>query len=185
MELKFFGKQSELADKRKFKHFLATLKKSDWVVYSKKPFGSPTQVIKYLSSYVHRVAISNYLIKKVHNNLVTFSYRNSRKNNKKSLLTIPCKTFISRFLLHILPKNFTRVRHYGFLANNCKSKNLILLRKLLGAPQHHIKPFNHSCPQCNIGTLEILSYFPHNGALSNYSSLKHHPPHSYPQQLAA
>lgn len=185
LELRFLGKCSELADKHKFRHFLATLKKSDWVVYSKKPFGSPTQVIKYLSSYVHRIAISNYRIKKLDNNLVTFSYRNSRKNNQKSLSTIPTKTFISRFLLHILPKNFTRVRHYGFLANNCKAKNLILLRKLLGEARHHIKPFSDPCSKCNIGTLETLPYFLHSTSLSANFKQKYHPPPNYPCKAAA
>lgn len=161
--LKFYGKQSNLSNNKLFDKLLKSCTKSNWVVYSKKPFGGPVQVTKYLSSYVHRIAISNHRIRKVDDTTVTFKYRDSKSKNKKRAYTLSHSKFVARFLLHILPKGFTRIRHYGFLSNCNKATKLCLARKLIAKalPNLNIEPFAHSCPKCSTGEMSIIKYFPH------------------------
>jgi hypothetical protein len=100
-----------------------------WVVYAKQPFGGPKQVIKYLGQYTRRIAISNYRIKEITNKQVVFSYKDRRDKNKQKTMPLPGEEFLRRFLLHIVPSGFTRIRHYGFLSSRHKTKALTVIRK--------------------------------------------------------
>jgi hypothetical protein len=106
-----------------------------WVVYAKEPFNGPKQVIKYLGKYTHRVAISNQRILKIENGKVTFSYRDRNMNYLKKTIAISVVDFLKRFIKHILPLGFQRIRHYGFLSSRLKTKALELLRRLMGLPK--------------------------------------------------
>ena len=132
-----------------------------WVVYSKKPFGSVSTVIEYLGRYTHKIAISNHRILAVKDNKVTFNIKEYRNGGKNSCLTLALTEFIRRFALHILPKGFVRIRHYGFLSSTGKRLYLAHLQKELGAPimsykntvtQHLV------CPTCKVGTLKRFAY---------------------------
>ena len=106
-------------------------RQKSWVVYAKKPFGSPKTVLDYLGRYTHRVALSNDRIVKVENGEVTLSYRDRKDGNRKKTIALKAQEFIRRFLLHVLPDGFMRVRHFGFLANRSKKQTLTQCRKLL------------------------------------------------------
>ena len=103
-----------------------------WIVYAKKPFAGPEQVLEYLGRYTHRIAISNHRIKSITNNEVTFTYRDRQNNNATKTMTLSAVEFIRRFLLHVLPSRFMKIRYYGFLANICKKKCVLLIRRLIG-----------------------------------------------------
>ena len=102
-----------------------------WVVYAKKPFRSPHTVLDYLGRYTHRVALSNDRILQVENGQVTLSYRDRKDRDQKKTITLEAQEFIRRFLLHVLPDGFMRIRHFGFLANRSKKQTLAQCRKLL------------------------------------------------------
>ncbi len=109
------------------------LKKKSWVIYSKAPFAGPAKLLDYLSRYTHRVAISNDRLIACTDGQVTFSYRDRRDGDRRKRETLPADQFIGRFLTHVLPDNFMRIRHYGFLSNGNRKKKLATIRKLLGA----------------------------------------------------
>jgi hypothetical protein len=117
----------------KQRQFNRRLFKKPWVVYSKAPFAGPRKLLDYLSRYTHRVAIDNSRIKQCENGQVTFSYRDRRDGNHRKLLTIPASQFIGRFLRHVLPGRFMRIRHYGFMSNRNRKSNIATIRKLIGA----------------------------------------------------
>ncbi len=127
--------------------------KKDWIVYAKKPFAGPTQVLSYLGRYTHKVAISNHRIMNVENGFVTFKYRDRKDQNKEKLLTLPAEEFIRRFFLHALPLGFVRIRHFGFLSNKNKSQNIKTCRRLLGVT---FKPSDKQSEKSALNTLEIL-----------------------------
>ena len=106
-------------------------RQKNWVVYAKKPFGSPQTVLDYLGRYTHRVALSNDRILQVQNGEVTLSYRDRKDGDRKKIMTLEAQEFIRRFLLHVLPDGFMRIRHFGFLANRSKKQALAQCRKLL------------------------------------------------------
>src|SRR4249920_3082166 len=120
-KLLFVGQSASLADPGAFKLLINALRKKSWIVYAKKPFGSPVHVLDYLGRYTHRVALSNDRILSVPNGKITFSYRDRKQNRKKKTMTLDAHEFIRRFLLHVIPKGFVRVRHFGVLANRSKS----------------------------------------------------------------
>lgn len=170
--LKFYRDEYKLYQRTEFEKLVARARKSDWVVYSKKSFGGATQVIKYLSSYVHRIAISNKRLQKIENQQVSFRYRDSKNLNKKRVLNLPANTFTQRFLLHVLPKNFTRIRHYGFLGTAKKTKALAQAREMLvskeglkskSKKENPIKPFHQNCPNCQNSKLRtvLIRMIPH------------------------
>ena len=132
-----------------------SLFKHNWVVYCKRPFLGPPQVIEYLGRYTHKIAISNYRIKSLDGDSVIFSVKDYRHGDKKSLMTLSDKEFIRRFALHVLPKGFVRIRHYGLLSSYHKKNTLPTLQVLLGIvdlPER--KPLLHRvCPDCKKGTL--------------------------------
>src|SRR5439155_6845927 len=106
-------------------------RQKSWVVYAKKPFGSPQTVLDYLGRYTHRVALSNDRILQVQDGEVTLSYRDRKDSDRKKTMTLEAQEFIRRFLLHVLPEGFMRIRHFGFLANRAKKQSLAQCRKLL------------------------------------------------------
>ncbi len=134
--LKFFRDHAGLADKDQFARFLRPLRKSEWVVYAKQPFGGPEAVLAYLSRYTHRIAISNRRLVKADENGVTFRWKDYRVEGpgRYKTMTLPVDEFIRRFLSHVLPKRFHRIRHYGLLANGNRAANVARARQLLGVP---------------------------------------------------
>ena len=108
--------------------------KSDWVVYAKPPFGGPEQVLKYLSRYTHRIAISNRRLVAMDDQTVTFKYKDYAHNNRPRVMTLEGDEFLRRFLLHAVPRGFVRMRHFGILANCVRTQYLIDCRRLLAVP---------------------------------------------------
>jgi hypothetical protein len=135
-ELKFFSKITHLADASTFQRLLEPLKKLSWYVYAKRPFAGPAPVIEYLSRYTHRVAISNSRLLKFDDKGVLFKYKDYRTKGRyrQRTMTLTTDNFIERFLMHVLPRGFHRIRHYGFFANSQRSDNLTQARKLLMMP---------------------------------------------------
>ena len=132
-ELQFHGQLKALAQPRLFQSLLRQLFRHHWVVYCKPPFGGPDQVLRYLGAYTHRVAISNHRLVSFHDDQVTFRFRDSAHHNKKRLLTLPADEFLRRFLLHVLPRGFVRIRHYGYLASRRRGELVPLSQQLLAA----------------------------------------------------
>ena len=130
-QLTFYGECLPLANERNFAVFLRTLFREEWVVYSKPPFGGSEPVLHYLARYTHRVAISNHRILAVNHSQVTFRWKDYAHHNKQRTMTLTCEEFLRRFLQHLLPKGFPRIRYFGWLANRRRSKLLPLGRSLL------------------------------------------------------
>jgi Putative transposase/Transposase zinc-binding domain len=133
--LNFCGNLAALAQPKTFAAWLRSLFRKDWVVYAKRPFGGPEYVLQYLGRYTHRVAISNHRLVSFAEGKVTFRWRDSAHNNEQKLMTVEQDEFLRRFLLHLLPKGFVRIRHFGFLANRRRATLLPLCFHLLGAAQ--------------------------------------------------
>jgi hypothetical protein len=140
--LAFFGEHAALADKEAFAAFLAPLRKAEWVVYAKKPFGGPQAVLAYLSRYTHRVAISNRRLISADDNGITFKWKDYRIEGlaRYKTMTLPTSEFIRRFLMHVLPKGVHRIRHYGLLANGNRAANIARARELLAVPSRSKEP---------------------------------------------
>ena len=163
-QLAFFGTHAELADAKEFAAFLGPLKRTRWFVYAKRPFAGPRQVLAYLSRYTHRVAISNRRLIAVDGRSVTFKTKDYRIEgpDRYTTMTLDAAEFIRRFLLHVLPKGFHRIRHYGLLASGVKADNLALARKLLDVvppppePEQTAEP--RPCPCCG-GPMRIIEVF--------------------------
>ena len=132
-KLKFFGEHAQLADALNFKAWLAPLRKVEWVVYAKRPFAGPEAVLAYLSRYTHRVAISNSRLLALDERGVTFRWKDYRAKDKTryKAMTLSPQEFMRRFLLHVLPGGFHRIRHYGLLANGSRKASLAIARELL------------------------------------------------------
>lgn len=131
-ELKFEGKIIDLKDEKEFKKFIDQLYKIKWVTYCKRPFGGPEQVLEYLGRYTHRVAISNNRLKRIENGRVYFDYKDYRDGDKTKEMSLEVFEFIRRFLLHILPYQFPKIRYYGLLCSRKKNGLLKLCRTILG-----------------------------------------------------
>jgi len=131
-KLIFPGQVACLAVEENFSRMINRLWEKDWVVYSKAPFNGPQKVLDYLSRYTHRVAIANHRIVKTEDGLVTFQYRDRTDGDKCKQMVIGAEEFIHRFLLHVIPDSYKRIRHFGFLANRCKKQDLARCRELLG-----------------------------------------------------
>jgi hypothetical protein len=130
-DLQFHGTLQYLAEPRAFRAWLRCLYHHDWVVYAKRPFGGPEHALRYLGAYTHRVAISNYRLVALEDGNVTFRWRDSAHGNRKKLMTLTADEFLRRFLLHLLPSGFVRIRNFGFLANRRRAGLLPLCRQLL------------------------------------------------------
>jgi len=133
-KMRFFGELMPLADRRKFDVMLAPLRRTEWVVFAKRPFAGPTQALAYLSRYTHRIAISNHRLVGMDGSTVSFTWKDYRHGAAPRCMTLAADEFMRRFLLHVLPHGFQRIRHYGFLANGHRKTKLALIRKWLAVP---------------------------------------------------
>jgi len=171
--LKFFGAYAHLDNTRAFKAYLAPLRRIEWYVYGKPPFGGPKAVLAYLSRYTHRVAISNSRLIAADRNGVTFKYKDYRVDGsaRHKVMTLATNEFIRRFLIHVLPKGFHRIRHYGLFASGSRAENIATARQLLAGPIPKTKPDDaagadtaepptpaQSCPCCG-GRMIIIERF--------------------------
>ncbi|MBU7008605.1 hypothetical protein Ga0451573_003564 [Peptococcaceae bacterium DYL19] len=154
-----------------FNSFLSPLSKANWVVYCKPPFAGPEKVLQYLGQYTHRVAISNNRIINVEDSKVTFKWRDYRDNNKTKLMTLGAQEFIRRFLLHILPQRFVRIRHYGILSNRNRNTKLNTCKHLFKLSTSRTKITDIAelllkltgrditlCPQCGKGKINYINF---------------------------
>jgi hypothetical protein len=158
-----------LAQPRAFAAWLRVLFRHDWVVYSKRPFGGPEHVLRYLGAYTHRVAISNSRLVALSAGNVTFRWRDSAHGNKKRLMTLTIDEFLRRFLLHLLPPGFVRIRNFGFLANRNRATLLPLCFQMLAsaekveasaaspAPTSEETHSLWNCPVCG-GTMRVVEW---------------------------
>ena len=162
-KLEFHGHLASLAEPRSFAAWLRVLFRHDWVVYSKRPFGGPEHALRYLGAYTHRVGISNSRLVSLSEGQVSFRWRDSAHGNKKRVMSLPVDEFLRRFLLHLLPRGFVRIRNFGFLANRQRATLLPLCFSLLGSPPdlpnrtpqaspHQALP---KCPLCG-GTMHVI-----------------------------
>jgi hypothetical protein len=147
-QLRFFGEHSGLADATAFVGWLAPLRKCEWVVYAKRPFAGPEAVLAYLSRYTHRVAISNRRLVSLDGQGVTFRWKDYRAKGRTrpKTMMLAAEEFMRRFLLHVLPHRFHRIRHYGLLANAHRREHLATVRALLNAAPPEIAVVTHELP---------------------------------------
>ena len=138
--LNFFGELAGLVKPAAFATHLRPLRKIEWVVYAKRPFGGPQQVLEYLGRYTHRVAIANSRLIALADGQIRFRWKDYRHPQRAKVMTLPVGEFIRRFLLHVLPNGFRRIRHFGFLANTHRSAKLALIRGLLNLPEPETAP---------------------------------------------
>jgi Putative transposase/Transposase zinc-binding domain len=131
----------------------------EWIVYAKRPFGGPEQVLGYLAAYTHRIAISERRLVSFDADRVRFLYKNYRDGDREKVMELDADEFLRRFLSHVLPERFVRIRHFGFLANRVRTRSLALAREQLGEsgpavePEPHADPSPPQCPQCQIGSM--------------------------------
>ena len=168
------GKLRFAADR--FERLVSASVRTDWVVYAKRPFGGPEQVLKYLARYTHRVAISNARILDFEDGMVRFRYKDYAHGNRKRVMTLTALEFVRRLLLHVLPTGFMRIRHYGILSNRHRHQKLELCRRLLGSSEtaepelpeqtketcespSSITP-TRVCPICGVGRMIVIAEFP-------------------------
>jgi hypothetical protein len=168
------GSLAPLGDARTFQRFLVPLWQQPWVVYAKPPFASAQQVISYLGRYTHRVALSNDRLVAMRDGQVMFRWRDRRHHNRPRVMTLAAEEFIRRFLLHILPAGFMRIRHYGVVGNRGRTSKLIACRRLLAQPAPPVVPRESAatvlrrltgidiecCPQCRQGRLVVIATLP-------------------------
>ena len=174
-ELQFFSSLQELQNRQRFLRYLAPLRKSKWVVYAKAPFAGPQQVLDYVGRYTHRVALSNNRLLAIEDGQVRFRYKDYRDDSQQKTMTLSADEFIRRFLLHVLPEGFHRIRYYGFLGNRHRKQKLELCRRLLGmAPREETAPTDEAeqdyrdryealtgfslweCPVCHRGRMIVI-----------------------------
>ena len=146
--LRFSGHIAALADKKTFKRSLAPLRRAEWIVYVKDPFGGPEQVLRYLSRYTHRVAISNRRLVSADDGGIAFRWKDYRIEGPErwKTMTLTPHQFIRRFLIHVLPKGFHRIRHYGLLANTNRAESIARARELLSAAPRIVEPEEQKAP---------------------------------------
>jgi hypothetical protein len=133
-QLTFAAEVAEVGSAAGFTAYLDQLYAKAWVVYAKPPWAGPKPVLEYLGRYTHRVAIANHRLVDVRDGHIRFTYRDRRQGNRPQMMTLEAHAFLERFLLHLLPTGFVRIRHYGFLSNRCKARALRQGRQLLGQP---------------------------------------------------
>jgi len=167
-----------LRERDAFGRLLARVKACEWVVYAKRPFDGPEQVLDYVGRYTHRVAISNNRLLDIDNGRVRFQWKDYRDGDQSKTMTLSADEFIRRFLLHVLPDGFQRIRYYGFLGNRYRREKLEKCRCLLGMPAP-TEPTNalaekdyrdryeeltghslHQCPQCSLGHMLVVKILP-------------------------
>lgn len=172
-ELELDGRLATLQDPTSWAGLVGSLRKKEWIVYSKPPFGNPLLVLKYLARYTHRVAISNARLVSFDDGRVRFRWKDRAEDGRQKEMTLDGVEFLRRFLLHVLPRGFMRIRHFGFLANRVRKQKLALIRALLAqAPADEQRdgfasivsmeehPGPRRCTQCEEGVLEIVETVP-------------------------
>jgi len=184
-KLQFFHALEGLADRHAFGQLLERMKSSEWVVYAKRPFAGPPQVLDYVGRYTHRVAISNNRLLDIEDDHVTFQWKDYRDHDQVKTMTLSAHEFIRRFLLHVLPDGLQRIRYYGFLANRYRKAKLEQCRRLLGMPRP-VDPSHsptaekdyreryeeltgvslHQCPQCKQGRMLVIEILPRSPCIS-------------------
>jgi hypothetical protein len=180
-QLRFRGRTARLADAGRFDRLLAEAARTEWVVYAKPPFGGPGQVLKYLARYTHRVAISNRRLIGMRDGRVRFRYKDYARGGRQRTMELEATEFLRRFLLHVLPAGFVRIRHYGLLSNRHRREKLTICRRSLGvaaapaiisdeAPSPAPAPglglevtgarCATLCPKCGVGRMVIIGELP-------------------------
>lgn len=173
-KLQFHGDLEQLDDAQNFARYLAPLAEMEWVVYAKPPFGGPERVLDYLGRYTHRIAISNNRLIELKDGKVTFAYKDYQHEQRQKVMTLSADEFLRRFLMHVLPDGFQRIRHYGLLGNRHRAENLARCRELLGvvAPTTETQRDYREryrqlagqdplrCPQCQIGEMLRIAVLP-------------------------
>jgi hypothetical protein len=159
----------------RFEQLVSAAVRTDWVVHAKRPFGSPEVVLKYLARYTHRVAISNSRLLDLEDGFVRFRYKDYAHGNRKRIMRLPASEFVRRLLLHVLPRGFVRIRHYGILSNRQRREDLALCRRLLDGgiarEAEELEPKKSSeisqsvtatrvCPNCGAGRMIVVEEFP-------------------------
>jgi hypothetical protein len=171
-ELNFFSAHRHLQEPAAFRRYLAPAYNARWVVYTKRPFAGPAQVLDYVGRYTHRVAISNNRLVSMDDGKVSFRWKDYRDDNRQKTMTLPGEEFIRRFLIHVLPDGFHRIRYYGFLGNCHRARKLALCRDLLGTapagaaadpPADYRDRFEaltgqslRECPHCHTGIMVVI-----------------------------
>ena len=174
-DLQFCSSLEPLRERNAFLRHIAPIRKKDWVVYAKPPFAGPEEVLKYVARYTHRVAISNNRLIDINDGKVKFRWKDYRDDNRHKTMTLAADEFIRRFLLHVLPDGFQRIRYFGFLANRYRAEKLALCRQLMQmAPPAAIPEVNKDyrdqyealtgislkkCPLCRCGTMLVIETF--------------------------
>ena len=178
-KLQFFSSLESLRDRSSFLDYLAPLREAEWVVYAKRPFAGPEQVLDYVGRYTHRVAISNNRLLDIAEGKVTFRYKDYRHDSQLKTMTLEAEEFIRRFLLHVLPEGFQRIRYYGFLANRYRQQKLAHCRELLDMPAREPPTLDGAkdyreryeeltgcslwqCPVCHKGRMLAIEILPRN-----------------------
>ena len=178
-KLQFFSSLQSLRDRHTFLGHLAPTREAEWVVYAKRPFAGPEQVLDYVGRYTHRVAISNNRLLDITGGKVTFRYKDYRHDARQKTMTLQAEEFIRRFLLHVLPEGFQRIRYYGFLGNRYREQKLAHCRKLLGmpapeppvleSPKDYRERYEEltgsslwQCPVCHQGSMLVIEILPRN-----------------------
>jgi hypothetical protein len=174
-DLKFFSSLDPLRMRDAFLRYLAPIRKKDWVVYAKKPFAGPEDVLKYVARYTHRIAITNNRLLDTNDGKVQFRWKDYRDGNRQKTMTLGADEFIRRFLLHVLPDGFRRIRYFGFLANRYRAEKLALCQQLMQMPPpkatHEANTDYRdryealtgislrTCPLCRCGTMVVIDTF--------------------------
>jgi len=176
-KLQFFAALEPLRERAAFVQLVARAKACEWVVFAKRPFAGPEQVLDYVGRYTHRVAISNNRLLDIENDQVRFRWKDYRHGDQSKTMTLSADEFIRRFLLHVLPDGFQRIRYYGFLGNRYRREKLEQCRRLLGMPtpaeQSNTAENDywdryeeltghclHQCPQCGQGRMLVVKILP-------------------------
>jgi hypothetical protein len=166
--LTFASGTADLADRATFTAFLHRLRTLDWVVYAKRPFAGPEQVLDYLGRYTHRVALSNDRLVSLENHLVHFAWRDYADHDRRKVMALAVDEFLRRFLLHVLPRGFMRIRHFGLLANRQRAAKVARCRQLLhvvapipaAADAEPITTLLRRCPVCHVGHWVVVEMLP-------------------------
>jgi hypothetical protein len=184
-KLTFAASLNHLNDRAGFLRHLAPVRTTEWVVYAKPPFAGPQKVLDYVGRYTHRIAISNDRLLAIDDDQIRFRWRDYRNNNRLATMTLTTEEFIRRFLLHVLPEGFQRIRYYGFLCNRYREQKLARCRELLGMPQDSSPACDRSddyrdhyeavmglslkqCPVCHRGSMILIDVIPRSQTRSQF-----------------
>ncbi len=180
---RFIAALKETLPQEMTRSFINQLYQHEWVVYAKQHFTGPQIVIEYLGRYTHKIAISNHRINNVEAGEVTFSYKDYKAGNVKKEMTLKAMEFIRRFCLHVMPKGFVRIRHYGICSSSAKVKSAVIIKAQLPAlkpstttvSKARLEPFNPKlCPCCKKETIETVMHFKGRGPPAGWKEIAKH-----------